>query len=184
MIEQYRKDVSQIHASSELIQRTRAAMKQEEERLQEEEEVPGRRKSMKWDLVRYGAGRIAIPLVAAAAALLLVIAPGVIQRSIPQADTKIQMPGKLGQKGENYPVILKNGDNQTIELTETAKMPAEFADAEKIEMNGAVYYVLPGEASCEWKAYVEMEGRNYLLCGRAEEEEDFLNRAEALLLKQ
>ena len=117
MIEQYRKDVSQIHASSELIQRTRAAMKQEEERLQEEEEVPGRRKSMKWDLVRYGAGRIAIPLVAAAAALLLVIAPGVIQRSIPQADTKIQMPGKLGQKGENYPVILKNGDNQTKQFT-------------------------------------------------------------------
>lgn len=35
MIEQYRKDVSQIHASSELIQRTRAAMKQEEERLPE-----------------------------------------------------------------------------------------------------------------------------------------------------
>lgn len=183
MIEQYRKDILQIHASSELIQRTRAAMKQEEERLREEEEVPGRRKSMKWDLVRYRAGRIAIPLVAAAA-LLLVIAPGVIQRSIPQADTKIQMPGKLGQKGEKYPVILKNGDNQTIELTETAKMPAEFADAEKIEMNGAVYYVLPGEAAGEWKAYVEMEGRNYLLCGRAEEKEDFLDRAEALLLKQ
>ena len=39
MIEQYRKDVSQIHASSELIQRTRAAMKQEEERLQEEEDA-------------------------------------------------------------------------------------------------------------------------------------------------
>ena len=39
MIEQYRKDISQIQVSSELMQRTRAAMKQEEERLQEEEDA-------------------------------------------------------------------------------------------------------------------------------------------------
>lgn len=33
MIEQYDKEISQIHASPELIQRTKAAMRQEEERI-------------------------------------------------------------------------------------------------------------------------------------------------------
>ena len=181
MIEQYRKDVSQIHASSELIQRTRTAMKQEEERLKEEEEAADPKKPGKRNPYGVSAWRIAIPLSAVAAALFLVIVPGVIHKGATQEDIQIQMAVPLGQKEEQQPVSIENGSNQPIELTEVARMPAEFADAEKIEKDGAVYYILRGESTDEWKAYAKIKGKKYLLCGKAAGKEDFLNRIEALL---
>ena len=100
MIEQYRKDVSQIHASSELIQRTRTAMKQEEERLKEEEDAADPKKPGKRNPYGFSAWRIAIPLSAVAAALFLVIVPGVIHKGATQEDIQIQMAVPLGQKEE------------------------------------------------------------------------------------
>ena len=175
MIEQYRKDVSKIHASSELIQRTRTAMKQEEEDAADPKK-PGKRNPY-----GFSAWRIAIPLSAVAAALFLVIVPGVIHKGATQEDIQIQMAVPLGQKEEQQPVSIENGSNQPIELTEVARMPAEFADAEKIEKDGAVYYILRGESTDEWKAYAKIKGKKYLLCGKAAGKEDFLNRIEALL---
>ena len=116
MIEQYRKDVSQIHASSELIQRTRTAMKQEEERLKEEEDAADPKKPGKRNPYGFSAWRIAIPLSAVAAALLLVIVPGVIHKGATQEDIQIQMAVPLGQKEEQQPVSIENGSNQSIEL--------------------------------------------------------------------
>lgn len=171
MIEQYHKDASQIHASSELIRQTRAAMRQEEERLKEEEELSAHR--------RVGKRKAVIFLSVAAAALLLVIVPGAIQGSTTQAE--IKMPDKLGQKEEKSLISIESGNSQALKLTETAKMPAEYADAEKIEKAGAVFYILPGEAKDEWEAYVEYKGKNYLLLGSAGGKEEFLEQAAELL---
>lgn len=52
MIEQYDKEISQIHASPELIQRTKAAMRREENRIHYigEKVKAGNREKMIWTL--------------------------------------------------------------------------------------------------------------------------------------
>ena len=182
MLEQYHKEVSQIHASSELIQRTKAAMKQEEKRLKENEELQWKENSRQRRNSRFQIKKVVLPLSVAAALVLLVGVTGVSLKVDSQTDTEIQMPVQLGQKEEDQ--LVEIGSSQKMQLIEAAEMPAEFADAAKVKKDGAVYYILQSERAGEWKAYIEVGEEKYLISGRAEAEEDFFKQIEALLAKK
>lgn len=186
MIEQYDKEMSQVHAPAELIQRTKAAMHQEEERIQtidQEKDRTTKKKSRKrqvWTLV----------VVAAAAILVLAVLPVVLLGSRSAADTK--MPVRAGRAEpatsllpqENSPIPRLSSAESLEEgvLTEVSEMPAEFEDVEPVEWGQAKVWALAGKEG--WKAYIESAKGTYLYEDQAASREEFLQKIEELLAEE
>ena len=185
MIEQYRKDMSEVHARTELIQRTKAAMKQEEERLSQNEVEEGVQ-SEKTGQIRKVNSRIKrlwIPLSAAAAILLLITVPGIWAPKDTGAGRDIQTPARFGQMDNNEPSLIVN-ESVANGVTEVNEMPAEFESVTEIQKGDAVYRLLYEKESDEWSAFIIDEQKMYLFTGKAADEESFLQLAEAALKEE
>lgn len=199
MIEQYKKEMSEVHAPADLIERTREAMKKEEEKLQTEDinqdEIRKTGKTKKV-IGKRRTGWVAVAMTAAAAVLLLIAAPFVLQGTATQDKT----PALLGQENTSNVQKIENGmssnnadelttENEKvkeseIEMTEVSEMPEEFADAREVKLGGHICLLLKMQEGAGWKAYVEKEGKGYLITGIAKDEEHFLQEAQKLILEK
>ena len=184
MIEQYKKEMSEVHAPADLIERTREAMKKEEEKLQKK----GKGRNI--------TARIIVPLSVAAAAFILIAVPSALKG----AGTQTQTPALLGQENTSDVQKIESGmtadaanelakENEIaikaeMKMTELSEMPEEFADAREIKQDGYTYLLVERQDGTGWKAYVEKEGKGYLITGIAEDEESFLQEAEKLIMEK
>ncbi len=183
MIEQYRKDMSEVHARTELIQRTKVAMKQEEERLGEKDsKEEGVQNESADHIIKVNSRikRLWIPLSAAAAILILIAVPGVWSKSGTGTGRDIQTPARLGQADNNQPGFITN-EPVAKGVTEVYEMPEEFENIKEIQKENVVYRVLYEKESDEWTAFIASENKMYLFTGEAVDEERFLQLAEAAL---
>lgn len=189
MIEQYDKEMSQVHAPSDLIQRTKAAMRQEEERLQanpKEKDGTGQgKRRKKW-------GWILTPV---AAALVLAVFPAAFLGSMDGKEVK--PPVRAGRE-EPSVSLLPQGDlplprlsgmeataaENTEEgtLKKVSEKTAEFGDAEPVEMKRAKVWAAAGEDG--WKAYIETEDGAYLYTDQADSIDEFLKKVGDVLDKE
>lgn len=185
MIEKYKKEMSEIHAPADLVMRTREAMKKEEERLQAEKKKENKRLWVKWT---------AVPLAAAAAVLVLITIPSVLNGK----GTQSQMPVQMGQEQESDLIKIESGltagsisdliteteEKPKMELTEVSAIPEEFVGAREILRDGNTYLLIEEQDGTGWKAYVEKEGKGYLITGEIEDEESFLQEAGKLITEK
>lgn len=170
MIQQYKKEMSKIHAPAYLVERTKEAMRREEEKLKEELagllEKPG---SVSDIQKKSNRKKIAISFLAVAAVLLVVLMPNMMKDTGVRMQT--QKPLQLAPK--------EMSDLQIIEY-ERAKesMPEDITDEESGE---ETYFILKDEKTKNLKAFVEINGNGYVISGELEDEESFLQEAEKLL---
>lgn len=150
MKEQYQREVSQIHVPSELLLKTKQAMKEEEEHLN-------------------GKNRVAkvIPFrvisIAAAAVFALVIA-------VPLASGFFRTGGEEEMKspgvqlaGTVQPELgaISKGDGEqgkALTVTEADGIPEEWSDLEEITVGGKQITVTTDEKTGFWMAYDEQAG--------------------------
>ena len=196
MIEQYRKEMSEVHAPDDLIKRTREAMKREEGKLQAEN---GKGiVTVKAEKTKKEAGKkvnwIVVSLSAAAAILIMIAIPSTFKGD----GTLVQTPAQLGQENTSDVKKIENGittdsadeaikDSKAdteIEMTEVSEMPEEFAAAREIQQGGYRYLLLERQDGAGWKAYVKKEEKGYLITGITKDEESFLQEAEMLIMEK
>lgn len=199
MIEQYKKEMSEVHAPANLIERTREAMKKEEEKLQTEDgrgNVTAKAEKRKKGTGKRRINWITVPLSVAAAAFILIAVPSALKG----AGTQTQTPALLGQENTSDVQKIESGmtadaanelakENEIvikveIEMTEVSEMPVEFADAREVKQGEHTYLLAERQDGTGWKAYVEKEGKGYLITGMAEDEESFLLEAEKLIMEK
>ena len=144
MKEQYQKEVSQIHVPKELLEKTKQAMKEEEQTLSREKKtgkvIPFKKISM----------------VAAAAILLLVMIPTGISffRGMDQSENGGQMQMQLQLENHAEPEFVKigQGGEKALSVKEVDRMPEEFEGAD--EKTGYL------------KAYFERDGKAYAVTSK------------------
>lgn len=126
MKEQYQKEVSQIHVPEELLEKTKKAMKEEEE-----------------SLLQKRTAKIPVPffrisLAAAAAVLLLIIVPVAVhfQTGDEQTGEEMQMQMHLSELQDPVMIKIEKGDGETEEK------PAAFADAGGITIEENIVFII------------------------------------------
>ena len=153
MKEQYQKEFSQIHVPKELLEKTKQAMKEEEETFS--------RKKM--------AGKVIpikkISLVAAVAFLLLVMIPAGISfsRGMDQSENGGQMQMQLQLENHAEPEIVKigQGGEKALSVKEVDRMPEEFEGADETVIGDIIVRVTADEKTGYLKAYFERDGKAY-----------------------
>lgn len=193
MKEQYREETSQIHAPSDLVQKTRDAMRQEEQRLKKERR-------------RYRVSRWTLPLSAAAAVVVLLTVTMVMRGAIGSriSSDKAQDDAYSGEMSMQFgeadlaadyaedaegtddktPAALVRPDAFIIEITEVKEEPDFYysLDTEACYYEDLLFWVNQNESG-EWSAYVSVRGDRYVIVSDIEEQERFLEEAYALLLE-
>lgn len=196
MIEQYKKEMSEVHAPADLIERTREAVKKEEEKQQTEGRrgnITAEAEKRKKETGKHRGNWIAASLSAAAAVLVLTAVPFALKG----AGTQEKTPALLGQENASDVQKIKNGmaaDEPAeesaseikveIKMTEVSEIPEEFADAREVKQDGYTCLLLVPYDGTGFKAFVEKEGKGYLITGMAEDEEHFLQEAEKLIMEK
>ena len=158
MKEQYQKEVSQIHVPKELLEKTKQAMKEEEQTLS--------RKKM--------TGRVfpfkKISMVAAVALLLLVMIPAGISfcRGMDQSENGGQMQMQLQLKNHAEPEIVKigQGGEKALTVKEVNRKPEGFEDAEENVIGDITVFVIADEETGHLKAYYEKDGKAYAVTSK------------------
>lgn len=161
MIEQYGKEIDQMHASPELIQRTKAAMRQEEKRI--------RKKRKMW------------ALVPVAAVLLLAVIPPILWQN--EEPTEIEAPIRAGREEPTSSLIPREDSQTAGMLKQVSVKPEEFSAVEPMETEQAEVWVLTG-AEGGFRAYVETKECAYLYEDQADNLEEFLQKIKETLEKE
>lgn len=158
MKEQYQKEISQIHVPKELLEKTKQAMKEEEQTLSRE------RKTEK--VLSFGR----ISLVAAAAVLLLVMIPAGVSlfRVGDQSKNGGQMQMQLQLENHAEPEIVKigQGGEKALSIKEVDRMPEGFEDADENMIGDITVFVIADEETGHLKAYYEEEGNAYAVTSK------------------
>lgn len=182
MIEQYNKEMSEVHAPAYLVERTRKAMKQEEEILKKEGVKPYRKTG---NTSKKNRKKMVISLLTAAAALMLVLVPALVKDEGTQMPKPMQLSPKETKGLEKIELKgsadEKDGEESTLQITLVPYMPKEFGSAEELSYGEITYFLLVDKELGSLTAYVEKDGKNYLISGGMEDEESFLQEAEKLL---
>ena len=160
MKEQYQKEVSQIHVPKELLEKTKQAMKEEEQTLS--------RKKMTGKVIPFKK----ISMVVAAAILLLVMIPTGISfsRGMDQSENGGQMQMQLQLQLENHaePEIVKigQGGEKALSVKEVDRMPEEFEGADETVIGDIIVRVTADEKTGYLKAYFERDGKAYAVTSK------------------
>lgn len=165
MKEQYQKEVSQIHVPKELLEKTKQAMKEEEQTLS--------RKKM--------TGRVfpfkKISMVAAVALLLLVMIPAGISfsRGMDQSENGGQMQMQLQLKNHAEPEIVKigQGGKKALTVKEVNRKPEGFEDAEENVIGDSTVFVIADEETGYLEAYYEKDSKAYAVTSKLTDLEEF-----------
>ena len=158
MKEQYQKEISQIHVPKELLEKTKQAMKEEEQTLSREKKtgkvIPFKKISM----------------VAAAAILLLVMIPTGISffRGMDQRENGGQMQMQLQLENHAEPEIVKigQGGEKALTVKEVNRKPEGFEDAEENVIGDITVFVIADEETGHLKAYYEKDGKAYAVTSK------------------
>ena len=158
MKEQYQKEVSQIHVPKELLEKTKQAMKEEEQTLS--------RKKMTGKVIPFKK----ISMVVAAAILLLVMIPTGISffRGIDQSENGGQMQMQLQLENHAEPEIVKigQGGEKALTVKEVNRKPEGFEDAEENVIGDITVFVIADEETGHLKAYYEKDGKAYAVTSK------------------
>lgn len=125
MKEQYQKEVSQIHVPEELLEKTRKAMKEEEE-----------------SLLQKRVAKIPVPFfrislaAAAVAVLLLIIVPVAVHFQTGDEQIGEEMQMHLSDLQDPVMIKIEKGDGETEEK------PAAFADAGGITIEKNIVFIM------------------------------------------
>lgn len=153
MKEQYQKEVSQIHVPKELLEKTKQAMKEEEQTLS--------RKKMTGKVIPFKK----ISMVVAAAILLLVMIPTGISffRGMDQSENGGQMQMQLQLENHAEPEIVKigQGGEKALTVKEVNRKPEGFEDAEENVIGDSTVFVIADEETGYLEAYYEKDGKAY-----------------------
>ncbi|MBO5112736.1 MAG: hypothetical protein J6C12_05245 [Lachnospiraceae bacterium] len=158
MKEQYQKEVSQIHVPKELLEKTKQAMKEEEQTLS--------RKKMTGKVIPFKK----ISMVVAAAILLLVMIPTGISffRGMDQSENGRQMQMQLQLENHAEPEIVKigQGGEKALSVKEVDRMPEEFEGADETVIGDIIVRVTADEKTGYLKAYFERDGKAYAVTSK------------------
>ena len=158
MKEQYQKEVSQIHVPKELLEKTKQAMKEEEQTLS--------RKKMTGKVIPFKK----ISMVVAAAILLLVMIPTGISfsRGMDQSENGGQMQMQLQLENHAEPEIVKigQGGEKALAVKEVDRMPEEFEGADETVIGDIIVRVTADEKTGYLKAYFERDGKAYAVTSK------------------
>ena len=158
MKEQYQKEVSQIHVPKELLEKTKQAMKEEEQTLS--------RKKMTGKVIPFKK----ISMVVAAAILLLVMIPAGISfsRGMDQSENGGQMQMQLQLENHAEPEIVKigQGGEKALSVKEVDRMPEEFEGADETVIGDIIVRVTADEKTGYLKAYFERDGKAYAVTSK------------------
>ena len=158
MKEQYQKEVSQIHVPKELLEKTKQAMKEEEQTLS--------RKKMTGKVIPFKK----ISMVVAAAILLLVMIPTGISfsRGMDQSENGGQMQMQLQLENHAEPEIVKigQGGEKALTVKEVNRKPEGFEDAEENVIGDITVFVIADEETGHLKAYYEKDGKAYAVTSK------------------
>lgn len=158
MKEQYQKEVSQIHVPKELLEKTKQAMKEEEQTLS--------RKKMTGKVIPFKK----ISMVVAAAILLLVMIPTGISfsRGMDQSENGGQMQMQLQLENHAEPEIVKigQGGEKALSVKEVDRMPEEFEGADETVIGDIIVRVTADEKTGYLKAYFERDGKAYAVTSK------------------
>lgn len=167
MKEQYQKEVSQIHVPSELLLRTKQAMKEEEERLGEEKRAA---KVIPFRMMSIAAAVLAI-------AIVIPLATGFLGK---EGKEEMKTPGVqlAGTVKPQLGAISKGDKEQSKELTitEADRMPKEWSDLEEITVAGKLIIITTDEETGFWMAYDEQ--KKVVVASEIIEKEAFLEALE------
>lgn len=161
MKEQYQKEVSQIHVPKELLEKTKQAMKEEEERLEKQNETK-----------RIPFSRIS--LAAAAAVLLLIVIPVVsFYVKTDENNSEQKMPIQLsGQKSPGIGQIEK-GEDAELKIEEVSERSAEFENAKETLIGEKTVFMIKDIQTGNFKAYFEKDQKKYEINSAISDEEEF-----------
>lgn len=176
MKREYQQEISEIHAPADLIARTKAAAKKEEEKLQKVEAGENKKEvTKKRSKIMY------FPTTAVAAVALLLIVPAVVNINQPETIKQSEesewqiaperVPNRVGEIGFGT----------KPDVTEVSEKPVEADTAETKEINGVVLFLYQEEATDYWQAYYETDGKKYLVTGEETDKDAFLQDLEDLL---
>ena len=158
MKEQYQKEFSQIHVPKELLEKTKQAMKEEEQTLS--------RKKMTGKVIPFKK----ISMVVAAAILLLVMIPTGISfsRGMDQSENGGQMQMQLQLENHAEPEIVKigQGGEKALSVKEVDRMPEEFEGADETVIGDIIVRVTADEKTGYLKAYFERDGKAYAVTSK------------------
>ena len=158
MKERYQKEVSQIHVPKELLEKTKQAMKEEEQTLS--------RKKMTGKVIPFKK----ISMVVAAAILLLVMIPTGISfsRGMDQSENGGQMQMQLQLENHAEPEIVKigQGGEKALSVKEVDRMPEEFEGADETVIGDIIVRVTADEKTGYLKAYFERDGKAYAVTSK------------------
>ena len=158
MKEQYQKEVSQIHVPKELLEKTKQAMKEEEQTLS--------RKKMTGKVIPFKK----ISMVVAAAILLLVMIPTGISffRGMDQSENGGQMQMQLQLENHAEPEFVKigQGGEKALSVKEVDRMPEEFEGADETVIGDIIVRVTADEKTGYLKAYFERDGKAYAVTSK------------------
>lgn len=158
MKEQYQKEVSQIHVPKELLEKTKQAMKEEEER------ISGKKKAGK--VIPFG--KI---FMAAAAVLLLVMIPAGAYIYSGEGQSIGEPQLQLG--GHADPGFGKIEQGGRLFVKEAEQKPEEFADAEKVIIADTSVFVMTDKETGCLKAYYEKNGKTYVAVSNLTDQREF-----------
>lgn len=182
MIEQYNKEMSEVHAPTDLILKTKAAMKAEEEKIKEEKLQEEKKTDNKTVVVKKSPQiwlkRIGLPLTAAAAVLLLVVVPNGLQTKDDKPDVKL--PEQIVDKNIDGSKFFED----EVSIRQIEELPQNLENMKEVQIGENVWLVSFDETDEMWFAYIEKEGKVYMVKGSLSQEEDFLQKAEELLKEQ
>lgn len=167
MKEQYQNELSQVRAPKELIEKTKLAMKQEEEK----KTVPVTRKvNTKW------------VLAAAAVVLLVTVSVGVLVNQ----KTEVENPIQLGMQEQKGPVDIEKADEisfgeLTIKKTDKAVEEIQGNNVVLQEIHGVQVTVYTNVITGCYQCFLEREGQSYVISSKITEREAFVNEVESYL---
>ena len=164
--EQYQKEISQIHAPEQLLEKTKEAMKEEESRLSQQ------RKSKSL----FPLGKV-LPAVAAAA-LLLAFSASFIYLKDDKTSVEQEIPLQLSGKQEPEIGKIENGNNAGLTIRKVSGMPEEFLDVSGILIGEDTVLVVKDAKTGAFKAYYEKEQMCCEILSEITDEEEFMEALE------
>lgn len=164
--EQYRKEISQIHAPKQLLEKTKQAMKEEEKRLEQQRNAKR----------LFSFGRVLS--AAAAAVLLLSVAAVFIYSRGDKTPAQQEIPLQLSGKQEPEIGKIEKGNDTGLTVGEVSEMPEECKDIKGMMIGTETVFVIADEETGTFRAYYEKEKICYEVLSDITDEEEFIKALE------
>lgn len=159
--EQYQKEISKIHVPEALLESTKQAMKEEEERLK-------RQSGMK---KIFSTGRV---LSAVAAVLLLTVSAMLFSLKTEKSSPEQAVPLQLGGGQEPGIGQIEKGNDTGLTVRKVSEMPEEFGNIKSITIGAETVFITTDTETGAFVAYYEKEETYYKVLSDITEEEKFI----------